>query len=104
MHLARTFHILSRVAAGLASLAVSCGGEGNTGRSTPDPTLVEAVPWLNGVLPEVKNGEVVIPPTPAYPPIGLGLPDPGPQRTDCSGFAGLEFSTGFFQDFEPVPP
>ena len=89
---------------GFASLAVSCGGPGNTGVVKPDPGLVDAVPWLNGMLPDVKDGEVVIPATPAYPKIGAGLPDIGSQRTDCRPLAGLEFSTGWFDRFEPDPP
>jgi hypothetical protein len=101
MNLARTLRKLSCVAAGWA--AVSCGGPGNTGRSTPPASLVEAVPWLNGVQPEVRDGEVVIPPTPEYPPIGLGLPDPGSHPVDCHVLDGLEFSTAWFDTFEPVP-
>src|SRR4051812_49248197 len=104
MNLARTLHRLSCVAAGFASLAVSCGGPGNTGVVKPDPGLVDAVPWLNGMLPDVKDGEVVIPATPMYPKIGAGLPDFGSQRTDCRPLAGLEFSTRWFDRFEPDPP
>jgi len=84
------------VAAGLSVLSASagwsCDGPGNSGKSMPDPSLVEAVPWLNGVLPAMDANGVVIPALPVYPPIASGMPDPGSQRTDCTPLAGLEFS------------
>ncbi len=82
-----------------------CDGPGNSGKSAPDPDLVKSVPWLNGVLPALDgNGDAVVPMTAEYPPIAFGLPDPGSQRTDCSALAGLEFSKGWFDDFEPDDP
>jgi hypothetical protein len=84
--------------------ATSCG-PGNTGRTAPDPSLVRGVPWLNGVLPILEaNGDAVLPAMPVYPPIALGLPDPGSQRTDCAQLAGYEFSKGWFDTFEPLMP
>ena len=87
-------------------LAVSsCGGPGNTGKRGPDTELVRAVPWLNGALPALDVGcEALIPSTPVYPPIGLGLADPGSQRADCTRLAGLEFSPAWTDTFEPPMP
>jgi hypothetical protein len=83
----------------------ACGGPGNTGRSVPDPSLVREVPWLNGVLPALDSGgAAVIPQTPVYPPIGLGLADPGSLGVDCQPLAGLEFSSGWFDTFETLDP
>jgi hypothetical protein len=85
--------------------ASSCGGEGNTGRWVPDPSLVRAVPWLNGVLPAVDPGNAaILPGSPVYPPIGLGLADPGSLSTDCGALQGLEFSAGWFDTFESAMP
>src|SRR5436190_761981 len=93
-------------AAALSALVViSCGGPGNTGRAVPDPSLVREVPWLNGVLPALDaGGEAIIPLTPVYPPIGLGLADPGSLRADCRPLAGLEFSAGWMDTFETLTP
>ncbi|HET6283918.1 MAG TPA: hypothetical protein VFH73_23385 [Polyangia bacterium] len=86
-------------------LGWSCDGPGNTGKIVPDTALVRAVPWQNGVLPAVEpTGEPVIPFLPVYPSIGFGRPDPGSQHTDCAAAAGYEFSTGWFDDFEPRVP
>jgi hypothetical protein len=85
-------------------LGASCDGPGNSGVYTPDPNLVRAVPWFNGALPAVENGQALIPTFPVYPPIGFGVPDVGSQRTDCSGLAGLEFSPGWFDTFGPLAP
>jgi hypothetical protein len=86
-------------------LVASCGGEGNTGKTAIDRSLVIAVPWVNGGVPVLDpGGAPVIPSTPVYPPIGLGLGDPGSLRTDCSALAGLEFSTGWFDSFETLMP
>lgn len=93
------------VAASLAALLSACDGPGNSGVFTPDPSLVRAVPWLNGVEPaRDATGNAVIPPMAVYPPIGFGLPDPGSQRTDCSPLASYEFSKGWFDTFEIVNP
>ncbi len=48
--------------------------------------------------------EALIPSTPVYPPIGLGLADPGSQRADCTRLAGLEFSPAWTDTFEPPMP
>jgi len=106
MNLAHAFNWFRWGAAGFVSLAgLSCGGPGNTGKSAPDPALIRAVPWLNGVLPLIDaGGEAVIPRTAVYPPIASGLADPGSQRVDCSGLAGLEFSPGWLDTFEPPMP
>jgi hypothetical protein len=103
MNLARQ---LGWIAAGCTVAGVwSCGGPGNTGKTAPDPALVRDVPWLNGGVPVLDaGGGVVIPATPVYPPIGRGLPDPGSQRTDCAALAGYEFSTAWFDTFEPLMP
>jgi hypothetical protein len=96
-----------RFAVGLLSALVTaaCDGPGNTGKTTPDPQLVRDVPWLNGVLPDVTGSgdslAAVVPDLPQYPPIALGIPDPGPSRTDCTGVDQYEFSKGWFDDFEP---
>jgi hypothetical protein len=100
------FPILAFIAAGwVPAAACSCAGPGNTGRSAPDPALVRAVPWMNGVLPAVDVGnEVVIPSLPVYPPIASGLPDPGSRPPDCRALTGIEFSPGWFDSFEPDIP
>jgi hypothetical protein len=66
---------------------------------------VRAVPWLNGVLPAVDSGNAtILPGSPVYPPIGLGLADPGSLRAECSALQGLEFSAGWMDTFEsPMP-
>jgi hypothetical protein len=94
------------VAAGFACLVGwSCDGPGNTGKRAPDPSLVGAVPWLNGVLPAVDaSGEAVVPPVAVYPPIASGLADPGSQQADCAALAGYDFAAGWFDSFEPVVP
>src|SRR5262249_44710202 len=59
------------------------------------------------------GNEVIMSPTPAYPPIGQNLPDPGSHRADCSRVtADLEFARpptmprkeGWFDTFEPDDP
>jgi hypothetical protein len=94
------------LAAGWALLSsVSCGGPGNTGKSAPDPSLVRAVPWLNGVPPALDvGGAAVMPLTPVYPPIGLGVSDPGSRPADCRALAGVELSAGWLDTFEPDMP
>src|SRR5260370_31952736 len=90
---------------GLALVVLSCGGPGNTGRWTPDPNLVKEVPWLNGVLPALDSGrEAILAQTPSYPAVASGQPDLGSQHLDCSGLAGLEFSTSWFESFESDMP
>lgn len=93
------------LAVGLAAVTGwSCDGPGNSGKILPDPNLVRDVPWLNGVLPALTGMgptlAAVVPPFPVYPPIGLGLPDPGSQRINCAADDGYEFSTGWFDSFE----
>ncbi|HMI84471.1 MAG TPA: hypothetical protein VK550_10280 [Polyangiaceae bacterium] len=89
----------------LSLAAWSCAGPGNTGRSAPDPMLVRAVPWTNGVLPIVEVGnELVIPALPVYPPIASGVADPGSQRFECSALEGIDFSPGWLDTFEPDMP
>src|SRR5258706_12509536 len=90
-------------------LGAACDGPGNTGVYAPDPELVRMLPWLNGVTPVVESDgagtvSAVMPLLPVYPPIGLGLPDPGSQRADCSGLVGLEFANGWLDNFEPINP
>ena len=59
------------------------------------------------MLPAESVVSVIGPLSPVYPPIGRGLADPGSQKResraeiDCSPLAGLAFSTGWFDDFEP---
>jgi hypothetical protein len=95
-----------RSAVGLAAALVglcgsACDGPGNSGKFAPDPMLVETVPWLSGVLPHLDaTGQAIVPSVPAYPPIALGLPDPGSQRTDCAGLDQYEFAKGWFDSFE----
>jgi hypothetical protein len=95
-----------RVAAALATAAAaSCTGPGNTGRTEPDASLVAAVPWLNGVLPEMDDaGNAVIPAQPVIPPIAAGLADPGSGKADCSALAGIEASSAWMHTFEPDAP
>jgi hypothetical protein len=88
----------------LALLGAACDGPGNSGIFMPDPDLVRVVPWMSGTTPAVENNgspAAVGPLLPVYPPIGLGLPDPGSQKFDCAPLAGLAFSTGWFDHFEP---
>ncbi|HEV3192734.1 MAG TPA: hypothetical protein VGY54_19635 [Polyangiaceae bacterium] len=92
----------------IANGAWSCGGPGNTGQSAPDPSLVRAVPWLNGVLPAVVAGQAVVPDMPVYPAVAYGLPDPGSRPPNCNALAGVELfpfsiaeSKGVFDTFEP---
>jgi len=108
---------LPPIALGLAAglpfiglLFASCDGPGNSGKTSPDPSLVEAVPWLNGVLPaHDATGQTIVPQLPMYPPIGLGLPDPGSRPPNCAALDGYEFApsgflTGWFDTFEPMMP
>ncbi|HXI55972.1 MAG TPA: hypothetical protein VNO55_07930 [Polyangia bacterium] len=122
MTLARPFNRYwcnTMLVGGVAVLSgLSCDGPGNTGKTTPDPSLVRDVPWLNGGVPATEpNPDSTMPPIPVipllpvYPPIASGLTDLGSQRVDCSPLAGLEFSkgggdwlTGWFDDFEPLTP
>jgi hypothetical protein len=84
---------------GLASAA--CDGPGNSGKFETDPMLVEAVPWQNGVLPHVDAQQrMIFPSVPEYPSIALGLVDPGPSRIDCATLDQVDFSKGWFDDFE----
>ena len=87
----------------IAGGAWSCGGPGNTGQKAPDPSLVRAVPWLNGVLPAVVTGQAVIPSVPEYPPIAYGLPDPGSRPPNCTALAQVELSPFWIDTFEPEP-
>jgi hypothetical protein len=106
-----------RSVTGLALISIlwaACDGPGNSGKSIVDPNLVRAVPWLNGVVPDLDgSGNAVVPSTAMYPPIASGMPDPGSQRVDCSRLADYEFSRfpnqfagqkrlGWFDDFEPT--
>lgn len=84
--------------------APSCDGPGNTGKVAPDPNLVRDVPWLNGVMPAFESGVTVLPLEPAYPRIGLGVPDPGPGPTECPNLDGYEFAAGWLDTFEPINP
>jgi hypothetical protein len=87
-----------------AAALVSCTNGGNTGQSVPDASLVETVPWMNGVLPHVDDaGNAIFPQAPEDPPIATGEPDPGSRTTSaaCSALAGLEFDTFFNDTFEP---
>jgi hypothetical protein len=90
------------VSAAFLLVGISCDGPGNTGKTSPDPLLVQAVPWLNGVLPDLDatSKQAVVPSLPEYPPIEVGLADPGSQRTNCTGVDQYEFSKGWFDDFE----
>jgi hypothetical protein len=91
--------------AALATLAAAaCDGAGNTGAWTPPAGLVEAVPWTSGLLPALDGaGHTIVPDVAQYPPVGLGLPDPGSRAADCAGLAGLEFAA-WLDDFEPLSP
>jgi hypothetical protein len=92
-----------KLALATALTAAACDGPGNTGIYAPDPNLVRDVPWMNGVLPAMDTpGVAVVPSTPQFPPIGLGLPDPGPGPTDCSTVGNYTFSAGWFDDMEPL--
>jgi hypothetical protein len=97
---------IERLAASfLAVAATSCTGPGNTGQAVPDASLVEAVPWLTGVLPAVdKAGNAVVPFQPVYPPIASGLPDPGSAPVHCAALAGIETSRAWVATFEPDVP
>src|SRR5262249_38758579 len=86
-------------------LGPACDGAGNTGVFAPDPNLVREVPWLNGVVPALDaTGSAVVPDTPQFPPIGLDLPDPGPQKIDCTSWAQVTASPGWFDDMERTTP
>jgi hypothetical protein len=87
--------------------AASCTNGGNSGQSVPDASIVLEVPWFNGLLPAVDNsGNVILPATPAFPPIAYGMQDPGSTTGSgsCAALAGLEFSQAYFDTFEPLPP
>jgi len=88
----------------VVAIAGACAGRGNSGQRSPDPSLVEAVPWLNGELPAVDGGAPVIPDTPVYPPIATGLPDPGSGPAKCDGLAAIETSPWWMDTFEPDIP
>jgi hypothetical protein len=92
------------VGAFIAPVLAACDGPGNTGRSAPDPQLVRDVPWLNGVLPALDGMNPVVPAVPMYPPIASGFPDLGSQRINCAALAGLTFSAGWLDTFEPADP
>jgi hypothetical protein len=86
-------------------VGASCDGPGNSGKTSPDPGLVEAVPWLNGVLPaHDATGQTIVPQLPMYPSVGLGLPDLGSRPANCSVLDGYEFAPGgpmgWFDTFE----
>jgi hypothetical protein len=92
----------ARAAFALALAGVlSCAGQGNTGQKQTDPSLVLAVPWLNGVLPALDAGSPFIPAEPIYPAIALGVPDPGSSPPDCHKLDGIETAKGWVADFEP---
>src|SRR5579859_2973279 len=80
-------------------VAIGCDDPGNTGQWAPDASLVESVPWLNGVLPVTRGGQAVVPGTPDYPSIATGLSDPGSRPADCSALAGVETSPGWMDTF-----
>jgi hypothetical protein len=85
----------------LALAGASCDGPGNTGKAPLEANVVELVPWQNGVLPNVDaTGAVIFPDVAQYPPIELGLPDPGPSRDACATVGQYDFSTGWFDSFE----
>lgn len=88
-----------------ALMAVStgaCWDPGNTGQSTIDASLIEAVPWVNGGVPILEGGQPVIPATPVYPSIASGMSDPGSGPADCTALNGIETSPGFYDTFEPA--
>src|ERR1700683_4306705 len=90
---------------GAISMALSmwaCSGPGNTGQSTIDASLIEAVPWTNGGVPILDDsGQPIIPATPVYPPIATGERAPGSGPADCTALNGIETSPGFYDTFEP---
>jgi hypothetical protein len=93
------------LAAAFLLVGISCDGPGNSGKTSPDPLLVQAVPWLNGVLPDLDaTKQAIVPSVAEFPPIQEGLPDPGSQRTNCTGVDQYEFSKGWFDDFETHLP
>jgi hypothetical protein len=96
----------SIAAIGLATaVIVSCDGPGNTGKEIPSATLVEEVPWANGLVPQVDGGQVVFPKAPEYPPIATGAADPGSRPANCSATDGIETSAPYWIDtFEPYTP
>jgi hypothetical protein len=80
----------------------ACSGPGNTGQSTIDASLIEAVPWTNGGVPILDDsGQPIIPATPVYPPIATGERDPGSGPADCTALNGIETSPDFYDTFEP---
>src|ERR1700722_18219033 len=79
----------------------ACSGPGNTGQSTIDASLIEAVPWTNGGVPILEGGQPIIPAAPVYPPIATGERDPGSGPVDCTALSGIETSPGFYDTFEP---
>jgi hypothetical protein len=83
---------------------LGCSSEGNTGQRAPDPSLVEAAPWLNAALPALDGGYPVIPSTPVYPPIASGMPDPGSRPANCAGLDGIETAPAWVATFEPDTP
>ncbi len=85
----------------VAVVVAACGGPGNTGQSTIDASLIEAVPWTNGGVPILEGGQPIIPATPVYPPIASGEPDPGSGPADCTALEVIETSPGFYDTFEP---
>jgi hypothetical protein len=99
-----TIALLIAAPLGAISMALSmwaCSGPGNTGQSTIDASLIEAVPWTNGGVPVLDGGQPIIPFAPVYPPIATGLADPGSGAVDCTVLAGIETSPGFYDTFEP---
>ncbi len=86
---------------------MACLGPGNSGQTTIDASLEEAVPWTNGGTPVLEAGAPptpVIPAVPSFPPIWTGMPDPGPGPVDCSVLDGIETSPGYYDSFEPAVP
>src|SRR5271154_4243180 len=95
--------VLAVLLPAIALLAVStwaCSGPGNTGQSSIDASLIEAVPWVNGGVPILEAGQPIIPASPVYPPIASGKPDPGSGPVDCKVLQGIQTSPGFYDTFE----
>jgi hypothetical protein len=98
-------------AAASAAAAVACGGPGNSGQTTIDASLEEAVPWTNGGVPVLVDGSPIVPATLSYPPIATGMADPGSRQLDdagvaqlCSVLAGIQTSdNGYYDSFEGAP-
>jgi hypothetical protein len=97
----------------LVAVIPACDGPGNSGKWMPDPSIIQQVPWENGVVPDLDATGAVIPSAAMYPPIASGMPDPGSQRVDCSMLADYEFAghpggghvaprVEWFDDFEPT--